>query len=381
MPRRASPPSMVALSAAAIGSSFLLGAQVSHAASGDRIGDAVSITNVVLANFEAQQRQLSSGDDVRQDETIEVDRDAQGQLKLEDNTKLALGPGSRLVLDKFVYDSEKRSGSIILNLTKGAFRFITGVAAKPTYVINTPNASITVRGTIFDVYVLSDNSVWLLLQEGALEATGAKNVCRVLDRPGQLIHVSSDGAVNGPINWPQLPGNTSVAFDTAFPFVTNVPQIDTTQILSRDEIVAGAFPIGPQRPCVNPHAPIEIRTLPPIRKAEMPPPLPPQLPRVAPAEMEDLYDDSDNDRRHWHLRKFGKHWKFDDDWKLNKDWKINKRWKFDKHVKHDDDDNYRDSRRRLERAAKLGGLLGRGMKKVLSGHRDGGYGNHWKRGY
>ena len=62
-----------------------------------------------------------------------------------------------MVLDKFVYDSDKKTGSIILDLTKGAFRFITGVASKPTYLIRTPNASITVRGTIFDMYVLPDD--------------------------------------------------------------------------------------------------------------------------------------------------------------------------------------------------------------------------------
>src|SRR5262249_48882573 len=156
-----------------------------------------------MANYEEKQRKLSRGDDVHQDETIEVDPDAEGQLRLQDETKLALGPGSRLVLDKFVYDGGKKSGSIILNLANGAFRFITGIAAKQTYVINTPTASITVRGTIFDVYILSDNSVWLLLQEGAIEATGSNNVCHVLDRPGQLIQVSSGGAVSSPVNWSQ----------------------------------------------------------------------------------------------------------------------------------------------------------------------------------
>ena len=54
-----------------------------------------------------------------------------GEFRLNDDTKLALGPGSRLVLDKFVYDSDKKAGSIVLDLTKGAFRFITGVASKP----------------------------------------------------------------------------------------------------------------------------------------------------------------------------------------------------------------------------------------------------------
>jgi len=223
------------------------------AASGDRIGESVVITNIVMADFAEKQRKLAKGDDVRQDEAIEVNTDAQGEFRLDDETKLALGPGSRLVLDKFVYDSDKKVGSIIVNMMKGAFRFITGAAAKTTYVINTPNASITVRGTIFDVYILPDRSVWVLLHDGALEATGKRNVCHVLDRPGQLIRISDDGTVAKPVNWPELPDNASVAFDTAFPFVTNAPTIDPNPMLTRAMIVDGAFPPSEEKACLNPH--------------------------------------------------------------------------------------------------------------------------------
>ena len=244
------------------------------AASGDRIGESVVITNVVMADFAEKQRKLAKGDDVRQDETIEVNTDAQGEFRLDDDTKLALGPGSRLVLDKFVYDGDKKVGSIVINMMKGAFRFITGAAAKSTYVINTPNASITVRGTVFDVYILPDRSVWVLLHEGALEATGKRNVCHVLDQPGQLIRISDDGTVAAPVNWPKLPDNATVAFDTAFPFVTNAPAIDPNPILTRAMIVDGAFPPSEEKACLNPHPRFGVkkadtvprRTAPPAKK-------------------------------------------------------------------------------------------------------------------
>ncbi len=267
MPRSSLTKFAIALATGGIVAGF---SGTSYAASGDRIGDAVVITNIVMADFAEKERKLAHGDDVHQDEIIEVNTDAQGEFKLDDDTKLALGPGSRLVLDKFVYDSDKKTGSIILNMAKGAFRFITGVAAKPTYVINTPNASITVRGTIFDVYVLPDKSVWVLLHEGALEATGTKNVCRVLDQPGQMMHIASDGTVDGPFNWSKLPDNNAVAFDTAFPFVINTPTIDPNPLLTRAQIIEAAFPDVPAKPCANPHSPIEIQ--PPIktRKAETP---------------------------------------------------------------------------------------------------------------
>jgi hypothetical protein len=230
-----------------------------NAASGDRIGQSVVITNIVMADFAKEQRKLANGDAVRQDEIIEVNTDAQGEFKLDDETRLALGPGSRLVLDKFVYDSDKKAGSIVINMMKGAFRFITGVAAKPTYVINTPNASITVRGTVFDVYILPDQSVWVLLHEGALEATGKRNVCHVLDQPGQLVRISNDGTVAKPVNWSQLPDKAAVAFDIAFPFVTNTPAIDADVRLSRAAIVEGAFPPSQEKTCLNPHPRFRVK--------------------------------------------------------------------------------------------------------------------------
>ena len=93
------------------------------ASTGDPIGSSVVIVRRVTAEIGPDKRDLSVGDGVRQDEAIEVARDGRGEIKFVDETKLALGPGARLVLDKFVYDPDQTSGTIALNLLKGAFRF------------------------------------------------------------------------------------------------------------------------------------------------------------------------------------------------------------------------------------------------------------------
>ena len=220
-----------------------------HAETGAEIGDARTIVSIVKADFDKEERELTIGDVVRQDEVIEVSNDGKGEFRLNDDTKLALGPGARMVLDKFVYDSDKKTGSIVLDLTKGAFRFITGIASKPTYLIRTPNASITVRGTIFDTYILPDKSVWLLLHEGAIEVTAAKNVCHVLDRPGQLIRVTGDGTVSKPVNWRDMPDRDTTSFDTAFPFVGNTPQIEPVPSTTRNEIEQASLPDEDPKAC------------------------------------------------------------------------------------------------------------------------------------
>lgn len=129
---------------------------------GDAIGAAVTIVNHVTGEFNRNLRNLETGDDVRQEEIIAVADDSLGELMLRDQTKVALGPGARLTLDRFVYDPNRTGGSIVLNLVKGGFRFITGIAAKPVYSIRTPVASITVRGTVFDLYIEGQEAIWIL---------------------------------------------------------------------------------------------------------------------------------------------------------------------------------------------------------------------------
>jgi len=237
-----------------------------RAETGAEIGDARTIVSIVKADFAEEIRELTIGDVVRQDEVLEVSDDGRGEFRLLDDTKLALGPGARMVLDKFVYDSDRKSGTIVLDLAKGAFRFITGIAKKPTYQIRTPNASITVRGTIFDAYILADNSAWLLLHEGAIEVTSNKNVCHVLDRPGQLIQVDREGTVSRPLNWQQMADRDAADFDVAFPFIAEQPQIDPVPPTTRAEVIEAAYPEAEPKKCANAATPT------PTRKADKPKP-------------------------------------------------------------------------------------------------------------
>jgi hypothetical protein len=209
---------------------------------GDAIGQTVVIVNQVTGEFRQSLRSLVTGDDVRQEEVIAAAPDSIAELMLRDQTKLAIGPGARLTLDRFVYDPNKTSGAIILNLLKGGFRFITGVAAKPFYSIRTPVAAITVRGTIFDVYVEEQGPVWLLLHEGSIRVCNTRGDCRTLDDPCRLLRIGADGALQDPGTWNGLPQTREVNFTTAFPFVVTPPSIDPKPIFTREDIELGRCP-------------------------------------------------------------------------------------------------------------------------------------------
>ena len=226
---------------ALIGATLLWGGTQAIAAPGDEIGAAVRIVNLVTAEYETDQRRLATGDNVRQDELIEVSADGTGEIKLRDNTQLALGPGSRLLLDQFVYNPDISGGAIVLNLVKGAFRFVTGIAAKPAYVIRTPTASITVRGTIFDVYVQPSGMSWMLLIDGAIEVCNERGDCGLHDEPGKLIRITPDGDVGNPVKWASLQKDGQ-PFEAAFPFVVSPPSFEADPVFTPEDIVGGDVP-------------------------------------------------------------------------------------------------------------------------------------------
>ncbi|MGE5266948.1 MAG: FecR domain-containing protein [Deltaproteobacteria bacterium] len=207
------------------------------AAGGDPIGATLSVVDIVTAAYNRDTRTLATGDDVRQNELIDVSKDGSTELKLNDDTKLALGPGAKLLLDKFVYDAEKTTGDIGVDLVEGAFRFMTGKAKKPSYVVKVPRASITVRGTVFDVYVQPDETSWLLLHEGAVTVCNERGRCRDLDEPGKLIQIANSGDVIPPANWTKIDKAVLPPLENAFPFVVKPPAIDPKPAFTPDQLI------------------------------------------------------------------------------------------------------------------------------------------------
>lgn len=89
-------------------------------------------------------------------------------IKFADDTQVKINENSKLVIDDFVYDPKnKDAGKLALNMASGTARYASGAIAKnnPSKVaINTPTASIAVRGTDFSMTVdeLGQSTIILL---------------------------------------------------------------------------------------------------------------------------------------------------------------------------------------------------------------------------
>ena len=208
---------------------------------GDAIGAAVSIVNHVTGEYDRNLRNLETGDDVRQEEIIAVADDSLGELMLRDQTKVALGPGARLTLDRFIYDPNRTTGSIVLNLVKGGFRFITGIAAKPSTRSARPSprsrcaarcSTSTSRGT--------RPSGSCCTKARSPSATTAANVASSTIPAMSCVSAPAANARSRYLERAAIPRD--VSFDTAFPFVVKPPGIDPKPIFSREDIELGRCP-------------------------------------------------------------------------------------------------------------------------------------------
>jgi len=92
---------------------------------------------------------------VEMQDAIKTQRGKVG-ITFQDNTKVQVNENSKLVIDDFVYDAKAKTGKLALNMAMGTVRYASGQIAKnnnQNVAINTPTATIAVRGTDFSATV------------------------------------------------------------------------------------------------------------------------------------------------------------------------------------------------------------------------------------
>jgi hypothetical protein len=165
------------------------------------VGNATSTTNNVEGvSRGGSPRPIKTGSQVYLNELVRTGEAAVARLVFLDDTDLRVGPRSEVTLDRFVYNPDRDAGSVIVRAARGIFRFFTGSQRPQNYLIQTPIASIGVRGTVFDLLVLQDR-VTVILVEGEIRVTTFRGRVIPLTRPGQSVTVYATGAVDGPKNW------------------------------------------------------------------------------------------------------------------------------------------------------------------------------------
>lgn len=147
-------------------------------------GTAIAVVQQAEVDGSTGKKLLEVKADVFSGDKIATGPGGSAQVIFRDNTKLVVGPNSLMTIDAFVFEGDS-GRKITLNAAKGAFRFFTGNSPKIAYTINTPTATIGVRGTEFDLSVVNTG---LEKSTRVMQFGGATRICRhALDDPTKLL--------------------------------------------------------------------------------------------------------------------------------------------------------------------------------------------------
>lgn len=159
----------------------------------EQVGEAVVIKTAVTG----QGGPLAVRSAVHRDERIRTSNSGLGQFVFRDGTKLAVGWGSSVVIDKFVFDDTRSVKKLTIKAAKGTFRWISGNSVSSAYEIVTPAGTIGVRGTAFDFSISANGTTAVVLLSGSAEFCGS-NGCRQLTQRCDCVIATRANGVSDP---------------------------------------------------------------------------------------------------------------------------------------------------------------------------------------
>ena len=132
----------------------------------EKVGVAAAVNPDAFSSLAGSpQSQLNIGKSIFFNERINTTTSGLVQVLLVDGSTFTVGPGSDLVIDKFVYDQKKGTGQIAASFSKGVMRFVGGKISKNDNAVSikTPAGALAVRGCIVMTEVTSSSFAAVLV--------------------------------------------------------------------------------------------------------------------------------------------------------------------------------------------------------------------------
>jgi large repetitive protein len=178
--------------------------QVAQAPGGaEPVGQVESMSGTVVAvRADGTRVELNTGDPIYQGDTLETGADGSVGVVLADQTTFSMANNGQMVIDQMVYDPGRNEGSITMSVVEGVFTFVSGQIAKTdpdAMSLNTPVATIGIRGTQVGIEVGGDKPMTVVLMEEADGFVGEVVVAndggvQTLNQVFQATNVASSGA-------------------------------------------------------------------------------------------------------------------------------------------------------------------------------------------
>src|SRR3989344_3472738 len=146
----------------------------------DTIGRVVAVEGELTAVNQNTKRNLSLNSDVYLGDLLLTGESSTGQVQFTDGMLILLIPGSAYSVDTYSKSLISSKNRFIAKLREGGVRVTTGLIAQKNpenFELNTPNATIGVRGTVFEARVFN----------GAVFASCSTGVIVLTNQGGTLL--------------------------------------------------------------------------------------------------------------------------------------------------------------------------------------------------
>lgn len=120
------------------------------------IGRIKNVTTGVQVLRDGRTITARSGLRLEEGDVIVTSRRARVGITLSDDTRMAVGPSSRVTLDEYQYDRRRQTGRSVMSVNRGSLGVTSGNitrTGRDRMRVRTPTSTLGVRGTTFVVEV------------------------------------------------------------------------------------------------------------------------------------------------------------------------------------------------------------------------------------
>jgi hypothetical protein len=174
-------------------------------AAGPSVGMVTKVQNDGTVVTDGSAVSAKVGTVVHMQDSIKTGADSRLEITFKDGTKVTLSDNANIVVDKYVFNPAESVGEASLNVTEGAFRFVTGRMHDMTnksVTVTTTAAQIGVRGTNFWAGSLGKYGVYLF--SGGVDVTAAGSTVALAPGQGTFIALGGAPGAAGPWSAAQL---------------------------------------------------------------------------------------------------------------------------------------------------------------------------------
>ncbi|TAN47116.1 MAG: hypothetical protein EPN26_14325 [Rhodospirillales bacterium] len=136
-----------------------------------------------------------------------------GSLKIRflDETELFMGSKSDFVIDVYVYDPAAANEAVLMKMTVGTFRYVSGKITKHAVKIDTPHAVVGIRGTDFTITIDESGKTFFSVAVGEIEVSPKDGSASAVVGKDGPVSVSPGGGGVMPAPPSSVPSDPGVA--------------------------------------------------------------------------------------------------------------------------------------------------------------------------